>query len=163
MAGVLEMDRSTLVVVAASVAAALATLYAYLFQRPRLPKNAPKLIAEQWPIVGSLAFFTERWDFFQRQAAHSSTGNFSFYAGRYPIIALSGPEARKTFFDSKALAFAEGYGPLLGGAPTVSTTSSDRSDNDSSDFSSYFNRRMTALMKGPTIRALHPRLLRDAR
>ncbi|KAF2769691.1 cytochrome P450 [Teratosphaeria nubilosa] len=164
MTGVLEMDRFTLAVVAASVAA-IAIIYSYLFKRPSLPKNAPKLISEDWPIIGSLAFFTERWDFFQRQATHSSTGNFSFYAGRYPIIAVSGPEARKTFFDSKALSFTDGYGPLLGGAPDVSTSNTDKdsSDADSSDFGNYFNKRMTTLMKGPTLKTLHPKLLLDAR
>lgn len=58
--------------------ALLATAYVFLFARPSLPKNAPPLVTEAWPLIGSMQFFTQRWDFFRRQMAHSPNGNFSF-------------------------------------------------------------------------------------
>lgn len=87
---------------------AFAVLYLLYFFRPNFPKQAPKLVSDSLPIVGSLNFFTQRWDFFQSAASHSPTGQFSFYAGRYPVIGLSGDEGRKVFFESKVLNFTEG-------------------------------------------------------
>lgn len=45
--------------------AILASAFLYAFQRPALPKNAPPLVTEAWPIIGSMQFFTKRWEFFQ--------------------------------------------------------------------------------------------------
>ena len=97
----------------------LSSIFAYLFHKPPFPKNAPRLTKEAWPVLGSLQFFTERWDFYQRAMAQSPTRNFSFYAGQWPVVALSGDEGRKVFFESKGLGFGEGYGALLGGTPEV--------------------------------------------
>ncbi len=112
------MDSTTLAAVF-GLLAVLSSAYIYLFSRPAFPRNAPALTPEAFPIIGSLQFFTKRWDFFQKATAHSSTGNFSFYAGQYPIIGVAGPEARKVFLENKGLAFAEGYAAMLGGSPKV--------------------------------------------
>ena len=65
------------------------TLCLYLFSKPPFPKNAPPMTPESWPILGSLQFFTQRWDFYQRSMARSKSGNFSFYAGQwYVYVAL---------------------------------------------------------------------------
>jgi len=112
------MDSTTLAAVF-GLLAVLSSAYIYLFSRPAFPRNAPALTSEAFPVIGSLQFFTKRWDFFQKAMAQSSTGNFSFYAGQYPIIGVAGPEARKVFLENKGLAFAEGYAAMLGGSPKV--------------------------------------------
>ena len=57
------------------------SVLSYLFRKPVFPQNAPALVKESYPILGSLQFFTQRWDFYQRAMARSHRGNFSFYAG----------------------------------------------------------------------------------
>lgn len=138
----------------------------YAFQRPSLPKNAPPLTTEAWPIIGSMQFFTKRWDFFQRQIQHSPTGNFSFYAGDKPVIGMSGDESRRIFFEHKHLGFAEGYGALLGGSPKVSKKKEDspsEPEEKADDFGSYFNKRLIAVVKGPILARGLPQLLEDVR
>ena len=146
--------------------AILATAFLYAFRRPSLPKNAPPLVTEAWPLIGSMQFFTQRSDFFQRQMAHSPTGNFSFYAGDKPIIGMSGDEPRRLFFDSKHLGFVEGYGALLGGSPTVNKKNNnplEEPESQSDGFSNYFSRRLTAMLKGPILARGLPQLLEDVR
>ena len=111
----MSSTASPTVILAVSVLAIIGTAVAYLVRKPPLPKNAPPLTSISWPVIGSLQFFTERWDFFRTSMNHSSTGNFSFYAGQYPIIGLAGDGGRKVFFESKGLGFSEGYSKLLAG------------------------------------------------
>lgn len=144
--------------------AILATAYLYAFKRPSLPKNAPPLVSEAWPIIGSMQFFTQRWEFFQRQMAHSPTGNFTFFAGDKPVIGMSGDESRRLFFESKHLGFTEGYGALLGGSPVVSKKVNAANDEgQTDDFSNYFAKRLIAMLKGPTLARGLPQLLEDVR
>ena len=145
----------------------VSTIFLYLFSRPAFPKNAPKLSTEAWPIIGSIQFFTERWSFYERQRAHSKTGNFSFYAGDKPILGISGEYARKIFFENKGLGLTEAYSVLLGGTPQVKKTDSvvkpeDPVDEDN-DSDKYFTKRIIALLKGPIIARTTPRLLADVR
>lgn len=146
--------------------AILATAFFYLFKRPSLPNNAPPLATESWPIIGSMQFFTERWDFFQRQMAHSPTGNFSFYAGDKIVVALSGEESRRIFFEHKHLGLGEGYGALLGGSPQVNDSDAQALDGtklEQEDFGNYFAKRLVAMLKGPLLARGLPQLLEDMR
>jgi hypothetical protein len=86
--------------------------------RPKFPKRAPKLVRENFPVLGALRFFTARWDFYRHGVSQSKTGNFSFYVGKNQIVGISGDKGRKLFFESKALGLAEGY---LGGATSYRT------------------------------------------
>jgi len=154
----------TLAVLIGSIAV-LGSACFYLFSRPPFPKNAPAHTSETWPVLGALPFFTERWTFFQRAIAHSQTGNFSFYAGQWPVVGVSGQESRKVFFEHRGLGFAEGYAALLGGQPQVKE-SGDPSQGDNggdSGFSNYFNKRLINMLKGPQLRQNLPQLLKDAR
>jgi hypothetical protein len=81
----------------------------YLSSRTSFPPKAPRVAHHNYPIVGALGFFTERWTFCQRAIADSPTGNFSFHLGKHPIIGVSGEEGRKVFFDNRQLSLAEGY------------------------------------------------------
>ena len=146
--------------------AILATAFLYAFKRPSLPKNAPPLVTEAWPIIGSMQFFTQRWDFFQRQMAHSPTGNFSFFAGDKPVIGMSGDDSRRLFFESKHLGFSEGYGALLGGSPSVNKKRNNplsQAEHQVDGFSNYFAKRLTTRVKGPALAEGLPQLLEDTR
>jgi hypothetical protein len=81
----------------------------YLSSRFPFPPKAPILTSQNYPIVGALGFFTERWTFCQRASAHSPTGNYSFHLGKHPVIGVSGEEGRKVFFENRQLGFSEGY------------------------------------------------------
>jgi cytochrome P450 len=145
--------------------AVLTSVAYYLFSRPSFPKNAPPLTSEAFPVIGSLQFFTERWDFFQRAAALSKSNHFSFYAGQWPVVALRGEEGRKVFFESKSLGFAEGYGALLQGSPPVKKDNNplEETGGYQKDFSAYFSKRIVTLLKGNTLKQGLPRMLKDAR
>lgn len=143
----------------------LSSLLVYLFRRPAIPKNAPKLTSESWPIVGSMRFFSRRWEFFRDAVARSKTGNFSFYVGSLPVVGVWGADNRKIFFEHRGLGFGEGYGALLAGAPEVKPENNPLAEaaQKDPDFSSYFTRRLTAMLKGPVLKRNLPTLLKDAR
>lgn len=68
----------------------------------------PKRVKGDLPIIGSLAFFTKRWEFQREAMRQSPTGHFTYHAGQYPIVGLSGDEGRRMFFESKALDLTQG-------------------------------------------------------
>ena len=159
-----NLDTYVLATVLGSIAVVGGVLL-YLFSKPSFPKNAPTLTREAWPILGSLQFFTERWDFFQKSKAHSQSGNFSFYAGQWPVVGLTGEEGRKLFFESKALAFTEGYSTLLGGNPGVKEGNNPLAEDRVTDssFSQYFSKRIVAMLKGNQLKNGLPQLMQDLR
>jgi len=58
--------------------------------------------------VRSTGFFTGRWDFFRKSIAENRTGNFSFYLGKHPVVALSGDLGGQVFSENKQLDVGEG-------------------------------------------------------
>lgn len=165
LADIMGETPSTLTVIFIPLAL-LASSLLYLFSRPSIAKTAPKLTTEQWPIIGAMQFFSERYDWFTRQTRHSGTGNFSFYVGDKSVVGVSGEHARRVFYDSRSLAFAEGYGGLLAGAPEVAKNKSNvfsgKQEVDD-DFSAYFSRRIIAMLKGNQLAKGLPDLLSDVR
>lgn len=161
----LASNATFLLAVLFGVLAVLTTLIAYLFHKPPFPKNAPQYYHEKWPLLGAMQFFTQRWDFYRRGVASSKTGNFSFHVGPYSVVALSGEEPRKVFFEHKNLGFGEGYGALLGGSPDVKVDNNPLAESaaGTSEFGQYFARRLTAMLKGPHLKNGLPQLLKDAR
>ncbi|KAM3418058.1 hypothetical protein BST61_g6264 [Cercospora zeina] len=140
----------------------LTSLILYVFHKPAFPKNAPKLTGHDTiPLIGAVKFFTRRIDFINLGQSHSPTGNFGFYAGMHPVIALSGRtvEHRRVFFEDKRMSFSEGYSALLAGAPVA------KKDNrqDDMEFQQYFTSRLVAMLKGNVLREGLPLLLQDAR
>jgi sterol 14-demethylase len=116
----------------------------------RLPANVPKLVSDNYPVTGPWGFWTERWDWYRRRRDESKTGNFSFHAGPNTIVALTGEEGRKLFFESRELGFTEGYAVLFGVAPP--TEKYDDKERAEEDISNHFNRRMAALLKNDQFR-----------
>ncbi|WPG98355.1 Hypothetical protein R9X50_00114400 [Acrodontium crateriforme] len=147
--------------------AILGSLVSWLFSRPPLGKNAPQLAGHSYPLLGALQFFTQRWDFIQAASAHSSTGNFSFHAGKWPVVYVSGKSEanRKLFFENKGLGFGAGYRALLGGSPDIQKDNNVLSGSvtDADDFDQLFVRRIGAMLKGPQLKANLPKLLADVR
>ncbi|KAF2859726.1 hypothetical protein K470DRAFT_218461, partial [Piedraia hortae CBS 480.64] len=149
--------------------------YYFFFTAPPILKNsksAPALTSISRPVVGSIQFFTCRWDFFRQAISLSRSGNFSFRAGQFPIVGVSTPEARKVFFESRQLGFSEGYAALLGGATNLSEdgrthtlVEDDHAELNSAakGFGTYFNKRLVNMLKGDRIRKGLPMLLNDAK
>lgn len=79
-----------------------------LLKRP-FPSNAPKFVAG-YPLVGALQFFNNPEAFCHSSKMSSPTGNYSFYLGRDRVVGLSGPQGRKTFFESRELDLDAGFG-----------------------------------------------------
>lgn len=87
-------------------------VYRVIARRSHLPKRSPPLIrpgAGDWPLLGSLRWFSDRQSFMLSHIASSISGNFSFYFGKHHIVGLAGPEGKKTFFESKHLDFGQGF------------------------------------------------------
>lgn len=91
----------------AVLAVSLLALFIKSTWQPAWPEGAPKLLRE-WPIVGAVQLFGQRKTFFLDACSRSPTGNFGIYVGKYQVVGLSGLEARKTFFETKALNMTAG-------------------------------------------------------
>lgn len=78
-----------------------------LLARPAFPPSAP-LLLESLPVVGALRFFSNRNLFLREVAARSPSQQASFYFGRFRIVALSGQDGRRAFFESRELDFNAG-------------------------------------------------------
>lgn len=81
------------------------------------------------------------------------------------MIALSGEEHRKTFFEHKGLACAEGYSTLLAGSPSVKPDNNAFAEahNGNSGFTAYFQRRLVTMLKANRLEKGLPQLLEDVR
>ncbi|OGM45751.1 hypothetical protein ABOM_005525 [Aspergillus bombycis] len=53
---------------------------------------------------------TRSWEFCHESMTASPTGNYSYYLGRDCVVGLSGPQGRKTFFESRDLDLDQGVG-----------------------------------------------------
>lgn len=156
----------TLLSLTAALILVVSSLGAYLFRKQPILKNAPAYYgSENTPLLGALNFFTQRYDFWQRARSQSKTGNFSFHAGKWAVVGVSGLEERKVFLESKALDMVEGYGKLLAAAPEVKENNNLLAENvyENADFTGYFQRRLMAMLKGNQLKQGLPKLLSDAR
>src|SRR3954462_3548140 len=98
----LTLSAHSLFFVVFILVAAFSLLYLVCaHSRCSFPPNAPRKIQHDLPILGALRFFTERWEFWQHERAHSRTGNFSYYVGAYRMVGLSGHASRRAFLESK--------------------------------------------------------------
>lgn len=91
-------------------------LILYLNARPSPPAHAP-LSKGNLPVFGAVDFFRKRQTFCARAARESPNGIYSFYVGKELVIGVSGPAARKGYFESKDLNFGMAYTALLGMGP----------------------------------------------
>jgi hypothetical protein len=110
-----------------------------------------------------IATYTGR--FYRDNTRMSPSGNFSFKIGRHSVIALSGEDQRKVFFEHKGLACAEGYSTLLAGSPSVKPDNNAFAEthNGNSGFTAYFQRRLVTMLKANRLEKGLPQLLQDVR
>lgn len=142
----------------------LATLIARATWRPALPKAAPKLIREGYPVLGMLRFFSDRRRFIMDGMRSSKTGNFSFFFGKHPIVNAAGIEGRKVFFESKALNMSEGYAVLFTTTPKVEGQTGDgAAEGENANFSKWFSRTIIAMMRKENFVRNLPLLVGDTR
>ena len=136
---------------------ALAVFIQRFLWRPALPANAPKPTKSNWPIIGDLGFFRERWDWWNTAVAQSSTGNFSYHIGQNTVVGVSGEKGRKWFFDNKDLGFSEGYAVLFGQAPDY------QGPEEEEGFDKWFSGRLLEMLKQHNLVKVLPLMLKDAR
>lgn len=153
-------------------------LWHLLFTRPHASKNAPKAWnVYDWPVVGSaLSFYSRRRDMVLEGVAASQHGNFSFYVGKKHVIAMSGPDGRKTFYESRALNFSAGleapgilktfclsntgcrFVELLAGMPFT-----QEADATGDDWPRYFNKTLVTMIRPEMLQTKVPLLRSDVR
>ncbi|KAH7305715.1 cytochrome P450 [Rhexocercosporidium sp. MPI-PUGE-AT-0058] len=135
----------------------------YVLFSPRqvLSPSSPKQISDQYPVLGALRYFSTQWDFYRDAIAESKTGNFSFYLGKYGVIGFSGRQARKDYFESKALSLHEGssLSPQIPTPPQ--TIRGGKAIQDTSDFAEYFNRRINRMLSRENFGRCVPAMIRD--
>jgi hypothetical protein len=103
---VAELSFSTLVLLFSPVV--LITYYILFAPRVEFPSAAPKQASEQYPVVGALGYFSEKWDFYRRSSRESPSGSFSFYLGKHAVVGLAGETGRDVFYNSKELGISQG-------------------------------------------------------
>ncbi|RAK90524.1 cytochrome P450 [Aspergillus costaricaensis CBS 115574] len=126
--------------------AGLIRLLKLLWKTP-FPTNAPRLVPG-YPVVGAFQFFFNRAGFCHDNKAASARGNYSYYLGQHRIVGLSGPQGRKTFFESRDLDMDEGILLLLPFAGIVRQIDNPSSDTHTSCLRSTLRR---ALMRSQAL------------
>lgn len=145
-------------VVASSVVLTVYAIINTIFLRRKF-SNAPPVVNDNLPLSGPFGFWTERWSWYKRRRDQSATGNFTFNAGSNTIVALSGDQGRKLFFESKALGFKEGYAVLFGAIPPIDAH--DDGEGKDEDLNNQFNRRLTVLLKNEHLERKLPVIISD--
>ncbi|PFH61087.1 hypothetical protein XA68_18295 [Ophiocordyceps unilateralis] len=100
------------------VTAAVLVVVQMVASRPRLPAHAPTLV-RGWPVFGCLDFFRGRRDFLLRGRQMMPSRQFSFFYGPHPIVAVSGPAARASFFTARGLDLGAGFAALYAASPNI--------------------------------------------
>ena len=105
--GVLECRPWAILVLLLLLCGLSVLFYRSIRQTPFLD-GAPRPLGEDYPILGALRFFSDRYNMYFDGISSSRTGNFSFYFGKHQIVAISGLEGRKVFFQNKAMDLSQG-------------------------------------------------------
>lgn len=133
---------------------ALATVYVALcLRQPSSRLKVPPAVGEHTPFLGAGSFWSERWSFFQRASALSTTGNFSFWAGRYHVVGLSGDAARRVFYNNKSFGIAEGYAIIGGNLPSAHVEGEQGEDiYAKGEFLDYLKERVRRMVSKDALR-----------
>ncbi|KAH7141378.1 cytochrome P450 6A1 [Dactylonectria estremocensis] len=118
LSGIVPPPQSWPVSVYVLIALALYLAFGDIVSRPSFPKTAPK-VHRGLPVFGSLDFFRSRGDFLRSGKLQSETGQFSFYYGPHPVVAVSGSGGKTTFYGDRGLDFNEGFKHLVAAVPNV--------------------------------------------
>ncbi|KAK4704365.1 hypothetical protein P7C70_g1842, partial [Phenoliferia sp. Uapishka_3] len=142
----------------------LSALFLLVRPTPRSSKAPPASASvSRIPLVGSLDFFTRRWDFWKEARARSKTGNFSFTLAQYNVIGLSGTAGREHFFGSNHYSFDAGYAVLFGQAPNASMLEAAKVPEGEAQTPSHFTKRIVTLMKREKLQSSLNQMMSDTR
>lgn len=120
-----------------------------------VPQGSPRRIKSgNYPIVGAIDFFRKRADFCWQAIRESPTGLYSHTIGMYHIVGISGVEARKKYFESKDLSFTDAYQIMFNASPPANLGEKEnpRATDILTDFGSFFNKRLTTMVKRETLK-----------
>ncbi|KAK4234363.1 cytochrome P450 [Achaetomium macrosporum] len=146
-----------------SLVTALVGLLAYLSYTPSVDKKAPALLTTgTTPFIGSFEYLQRQWTFWRKARAQSRTGNFSFWLGKHHVVGISGPNARKVFFETPELEFTSGQALRAFGLHFVPPVPGIFKPGFHKG-RSYFIRRLYELHKTEHLVRYLPSLTRDAR
>ncbi|CAG8976008.1 hypothetical protein HYALB_00007535 [Hymenoscyphus albidus] len=106
--------------------------------RYQFSAKSPKRTKAGYPIIGAIHFFTARWDFFRHARQQAPTGNFSFFLGKHPVV---------------------GYAVLFGQSPN--SLQDERAVANEKDFTTYFSRRLTRMLRNENFNKSLPKLMED--
>jgi cytochrome P450 len=152
----------TLLILSVSAAIFLAYTLAHYFVIRRHPANIPHLVRDNFPITGPVGFWTERWSWYKRQRDAAPNGNFSFNVGSHTMIALTGEEGRKLFYDSRHLGLREGYSVMFGNTPKITGhDDGEGKENEPSNPANHFDRHLAHLLKTDVLSRKLPTLISD--
>jgi sterol 14-demethylase len=132
----------------------LSTFYAYLFSDSKANKIHE---LRGFSILNAWAFFNKRYDFLRSNFDKTGHDLFSFKVLQHQIVAMSGEEARKTFFNGKGLNFVEGYRLLMGGSPELKDIKVETEDPNEA----IFNKRLLKLLRRERLQDVIPTLFGD--
>ncbi|CAI6100637.1 unnamed protein product [Clonostachys chloroleuca] len=139
----------------AIVLTGLVLLLHLLTTRKSFSHAVPKLWKpDDLPILGAWRFYTHREEMYRTAQRSTKTGNFSFFVGKKHVVGVSGPEGRRTFFDSKDLDLGEGFNDLFAGLPAQS---------GGDDFDRFLKKTLVTLLKSENLNKNIGMLATDAR
>ncbi|KAK3953971.1 hypothetical protein QBC32DRAFT_312496 [Pseudoneurospora amorphoporcata] len=99
-------------------------------------------------------FFTDRYRFYNKGIHSSKTGNLSFFFGKHHLTGLSGVEARRAFFENKAVDMTKRSAVFLTvTAPTLEDAKPDK----------WFARYLFGFMKNEQLEKSIPLVVTDVR
>ncbi|KNG82267.1 hypothetical protein ANOM_009873 [Aspergillus nomiae NRRL 13137] len=163
---IMPLDLSTalqsgfwVIVILLPLLCGLCVLFLQLNRQTPFPDEAPRPLAEGYPILGVLRFFSDRYSMYFDGISLSKTGSFSFHFGKHQIVGISGLEARKVFFQSKAMDLSQGYTLLL--ATTPSFEASPRPPDEALHSSQWFRNTLAGMMSKDNLVANLPRIVND--
>ncbi|KAM7188951.1 Cytochrome P450 [Naviculisporaceae sp. PSN 640] len=127
------------------------------FKSPsQTPGRSPRLWRTyHWPVIGSsIAYFNKRKDMILEGRDTVPGRYFSFFVGAKHVVALSGLEGRKMFFENKQLNLAQGSVELLMGKPP--------SLKNPDDYGlTYLVKPLSALLQSHELSKRVPRISKD--
>lgn len=164
MAGFLaELSPTALVLLLTPIT--LITYYILFAPRIEFSPKAPKQTSEQYPVVGALAYFSAKWDFYRRSSRESPSGNFSFYLGRNAVVGLSGEIGRDVFYNTREFGISQGQAlnPRIPGPPELPGFLGKALSLDDDDFSPVFLRFLRSIFTTERFARDLPVLVHDAK
>ncbi|KIM79953.1 hypothetical protein PILCRDRAFT_822816 [Piloderma croceum F 1598] len=98
-------------------------------------------------IVNAWTFFNKRYDFLRSNFDKTGHELFAFKVLHYQVVAMSGEDARKTFFNEKRLSFAKGYQLFMGGNPDLKDIKMEAEIEESIELGAFIKRLLKIFRK----------------